>query len=139
MELAPLETNGEWQIGGGAGWVADQVKEGVADARLALELTAADWHDVPSVGPHPREAAIAAAREAVAHLTDALGVEAPQDAIDATRHALEEIGGALQVLERMGGRPPIVPIQKPTGHFEGALRLLEQAEATLRRATFGFG
>jgi len=139
MQIAPLEIAGDCQIGGGAGYVAAQVREGIEDARRAMELTALDWNDAPSVGPHPREAAIAAAREAVAHLTDALGVEAPQDAVDATRHALEEIGGALAVLERMGGRPPIVPIQKPTGHFEGALRLLEDVEAKLRGATVGFG
>ncbi len=136
MLITPLDTT---QIGGGAGYVADQVAEGLADARIALELVATNWDDVPHIGPHPREAALAAAREAVAHLTDALGVEAPQDAIDGTRRALEEIGTAILVLERMQGRPPIVPIDKPTGHFEGALRLLEQVEAGLRHATVGFG
>ena len=139
MQVTPLEQTGDWQIGGGAGYVADQVREGIADAKLALELTALDWDKTPHVGPHPREAAINAAREAVAHLTDALGVEAPQDALDTTRRALEEIGGALQVLERMGGRPPFVPIEKPTGHFEGALKMLEQVETDLRHATVGFG
>lgn len=139
MLITPLETTGGWQIGGGAGYVADQLREAMLDAKTAMELTALDWEDTPHVGPHPREAAINAAREAVAHLTDALGVEAPQAAIDETRQALEEIGAAIQVLERLGGRPPFVPITKPTGHFEGALRRLEQVEAELRHATVGFG
>ena len=139
MQITQLEPTREWQIGGGAGYVAEQVREGMADARIALELPQLDWNDTPHIGPHPREAAINAAREAVAHLTEAVGIEAPQDAIDETRRALEEIGNALIVLERMGGRPPIVPITKPTGHFEGALRMLEQVEAGLRDATVGFG
>lgn len=138
MQITPLEATGEFQIGGGAGYVADQVREGIFDARRALEMTTTDWTE-PTIGPHPREQALAAAREAVAHLTDALGVEAPQDAIDETRRALEEIGTAMLVLERMQGRPPFVPITKPTGHFEGALRRLEQVEADLRHATVGFG
>lgn len=139
MQVTPLTTAGEWQIGGGAGYVADQVQAGITKARTALQLVQADWQDTPVVGPHPREAALAAAREAVAHLNDALGVEAPQDAIDETRRALEELGVAVLVLERMQGRPPIVPIARPTGHFEGALRLLERVEAGLRHATIGFG
>jgi hypothetical protein len=139
MQLTTIEPTTDMQIGGGAGYVAAQVREGIADARVALELVRLDWNETPHIGPHPREAAIAAAREAVAHLTDALGVEAPQDAIDETRRALEEIGNAMQVLERMGGRPPFVPIQKPTGHFDGALRMLEEVEAGLRGATVGFG
>ena len=139
MNIAPVDTTNEWQIGGGAGFIAAQVAEGIADARIALELVATDWDNVPHIGPHPREAALAAAREAVAHLTDALGVEAPQEAIDGTRRALEEIGTAVLVLERMQGRPPFVPITKPVGHFEGALRMLEQVEANLRHATVGFG
>lgn len=139
MQITPLEPTTDFQIGGGAGYVAAQVREGITDAKLALELTALDWNDTPHVGPHPREAALMAAREAVAHLTDALGVEAPQDAIDETRRALEEIGTAVLVLERMQGRPPFVPITKPTGHFEGALKMLEKVEQDLRHATVGFG
>ncbi len=139
MQVMHTTAAGELQIGGGAGYVADQVREGIVDARAALELTALDWDNDAYIGPHPREAALAAAREAVAHLTDALGVEAPQDAIDETRRALEEIGVAIAKLERLGGRPPFVPIAKPTGHFEGALRMLEQVEAGLREATVGFG
>lgn len=139
MQIAPMETTKDVQIGGGAGFVADCVREGLVDARTALELTALDWDRTPHVGPHPREAALNAAREAAAHLTEALGVEAPQAAIDETRQALEEIGAAIMVLERLGGRPPFVPITKPTGHFEGALRRLEQVETELRHATNGFG
>lgn len=139
MRIAQLEPTQDWQIGGGAGYVADQVREGIADAVRALDLTALDWDNTPYVGAHPREAALNAAREAVAHLTEALGVEAPQDAIDETRRALEEIGTAILKLERMAGRPPFVPIEKPTGHFEGAIRLLERVETDLRHATVGFG
>jgi hypothetical protein len=139
MQLAPTNATGEWQVGGGAGWVADQVRTGITHARTALDHVAANWHDEPTVGPHPREAALAAAREAIAHLTDALTVEAPQDAIDATRLALEELGTAVLVLERMQGRPPFVPIDKPTGHFEGAIAMLERVENGLRNATVGFG
>lgn len=135
MQIAPMN---EMQIGGGAGYVADQIREAITDARTALVLVQHDWEE-PHVGPHPREQALATAREAVAHLTDALGVEAPQDAVDETRRALEEIGTAILVLERMQGRPPFVPIDKPTGHFEGALRMLERVEADLRHATVGFG
>lgn len=137
MLVTPLETRVE--IGGGAGYVAAQIAEGIADARIALELAATDWDNVPHIGPHPREAAINAAREAAAHLTHALGIEAPQDAVDATRRALEEIGTAVLILERQRGVPPFGPVTKPTGHFEGALRLLEQVEADLREATIGFG
>jgi hypothetical protein len=140
MQVMQANTKQEWQIGGGAGYVADQLREGIVDARRALELTAGDWHpDEPHVGPHPREAALDAAREAAAHLTDALGVEAPQDAIDETRRALEQLGTAILVLERLGGRPPFMPIERPTGHFEGAIKLLERVEAGLREATVGFG
>ena len=139
MQVMHTTTTGEMQIGGGAGWVAEQVREGITDARVALELTAQDWDDAATIGPHPREVALAAAREAVAHLTDALGVEAPQDAVDETRLALEELGVAIAKLERLGGRPPFVPIAKPTGHFEGAIRMLEQVEEGLREATVGFG
>jgi hypothetical protein len=136
MQITPLRT--DWQIGGGSGYVADQVREAITDARSALGFVQTDWTE-PTVGPHPREQALASAREAVAHLTDALGVEAPQDAIDETRRALVEIGTAILVLERLGQRPPFVPIEKPTGHFEGALKLLERVEADLRHATVGFG
>jgi len=136
MQIAPTS---EVSIGGGTGYVSTQILEGMKDARTALELTQLDWNAAPKVGPHPREAALFAAREAVAHLTSALEVEAPHDAIDETRRALEELGGAIIALERLGGRPPFVPIEKPTGHFEGALRMLEQAEAGLRHATVGFG
>lgn len=127
------------QIGGGAGYVADRVKDGMVAARTALELVKLDWDNTPHIGPHPREAAINAAREAVTHLHEALGIEAPQAAIDETRHALEEIGEAMTALEQLRGRPPFMPVDKPTGHFEGALRRLEQVEASLRGATVGFG
>lgn len=136
MQVAPT---GPVTIGGGTGYVSEQIRLGMEDARTALELTQLDWDNTPHVGPHPREAAIFAAREAVAHLTDALEVEAPHDAVDETRRALEELGGAIIALERLGGRPPFVPIEKPTGHFEGALRMLEQVEQGLRHATVGFG
>lgn len=138
MQVMQVAEQHEWQIGGGAGYVADQLREGILDAKVALEATTLDWNNA-YVGPHPRDAALAAAREAAAHLTDALGVEAPQDAIDETRRALEEIGTAIRVLERMAGRPPFVPIVKPTGHFEGAIRLLERVEEGMRAATVGFG
>jgi hypothetical protein len=138
MQVMQVNTMDEFQIGGGAGYVHQKVVDGLAGARVAMEHINRDWTE-PTVGPHPREAALDAAREAVAHLTDALEVEAPQDAIDGTRRALEELGTAIMVLERMAGRPPFVPIVKPTGHFEGALRMLERVEADLRHATVGFG
>ncbi len=139
MQIMQVAPPGEVQIGGGAGYVADQVREGMAQARIALELTAMDWDNDPHIGPHPREAALAAAREAAAHLNDALGVEAPQDAIDQTRHALEEIGVAIYMLERAATVPPFHPVDKPTGHFEGAIKMLEILETELRHATVGFG
>jgi hypothetical protein len=139
MEITTINPLGDAQIGGPTGYVADRVADGIADAKLALELVNLDWANTPHIGPHPREAALNAAREAVAHLTDALGVEAPQDAIDETRRALEEIGAAVTALEKLQGKPPFLPVDKPTGHFEGALRMLEGVETGLRKATVGFG
>jgi hypothetical protein len=139
MQVTPvMEPLGDVQIGGGTGWVADRVRDGLMDARTALALAQRDWTK-PAIGLHPREAALAAAREAVAHLAEALEVEAPEDAVQVTRHALEELGTAILVLERMHGKPPVAPGEKPTGHFEGAIKLLEQVETRLRTTTVGFG
>ena len=49
MQITAMEPTNEWQIGGGAGYVAAQVREGIIDAKLAMELTVLDWNDTPHV------------------------------------------------------------------------------------------
>jgi hypothetical protein len=122
---------GDFQIGGGAGYVADQVREAQVDARAALDALGEAGNDIPVIGPHPREAALAAAREAVIHLQEALDVEAPEDAVIDTRHALEELVGTIAMLERMGNGMPIRPGDPAAGRFERAIGLLVGAEHKL--------
>lgn len=119
------------QIGGGAGYVADRIRAAQVDARAALDALGDAGNDIPVIGPHPREAALAAAREAVIHLTEALDVEAPEDAVIDTRHALEELTGTIAMLERMGQGIPIRPGDPAGGRFERAIGLLVAAEHTL--------
>lgn len=128
---------GEMQVGGGAGWVTDRVRTATASARLALDSTRADWGRMPAVGPHPREAALAAAREAVIHLNEALSVVAPEDAIMDTRHALEELTATIAELEQLPNRP-VVPGELPHARFERAIELLTTAEHKLTGRPWGF-
>jgi hypothetical protein len=132
MKIAEIhQTDGEFQIGGGTGYVAEQIREAQLDARAALAALGDAGNDIPVIGPHPREAALAAAREAVIHLTEALDVEAPEDAVMDTRHALEELVGTIAMLERMGQGMPVRPGDPPAGRFERALGLLVTAEHKL--------
>lgn len=120
------------------GFVADQIRNGIQDARAAMNLAATDWTRKPlKPGPHPREAAIAAAREATIHLNEALRVEAPEDAIEETRHALAELGAVIDELATLpnDAEPTLVPIAR----FEGAITLLERIETRLREANWGYG
>jgi hypothetical protein len=119
------------QIGGGAGYVAGRVRAARDDVRVALRAINAQPVGTPSIDPHPREAAIAAAREAVIHLNEALDVEAPEDALMDTRHALEELVGTIAMLERMGSGLPVRPGDPPAGRFERAIGLLVTAEHAL--------
>ena len=125
------------QIGGGAGYVADRLREARIDAFAAMQALQGVPNDIPVIGPHPREAAIAAAREAVIHLNEALVVEAPEDAIIDTRHALEELVGTITMLERMGQGLPVRPGDPPAGRFERALGLLVTAEHKLMEGNTG--
>ena len=125
------------QIGGGAAYVADRIREARTDALIAMKALAGMSNDIPVIGPHPREAAIAAAREAVIHLNEALDVEAPEDAIMDTRHALEELVGTIAMLERVGQGLPARPGDPPAGHFERALGLLISAEHKLMEGNTG--
>lgn len=125
--------NGELQIGGGAGYFADRVREARDHAREALLAINGEPTDVPVIGPYPRVAALAAAREAVVHLTEALVVEAPEDAITDTRHALEELQGTIVMLERIGLGLPVRPGNPPAGRFERAIELLVAVEHRLAR------
>jgi hypothetical protein len=136
MEIAEVHAvDGGMQIGGGAGFVADQVREAQIDARAAIDALAGAGNDIPVIGPHPHEAALAAAREAVIHLNEALKVEAPEDALVDTRHALEELTGTIALLERMGQGLPVRPGDPPAGRFERALGLLVNAEHKLMTPT----
>ena len=128
-----------FQIGGGAGFVADKLREAREHAQVALAAIAGEANDIPVIGPHPREAAIAAAREAVIHLNEALDVEAPEDAIIDTRHALEELVGTIAMLERAGTGVPVRPGDPPAGRFERALGLLIAAEHKLQHPTVDNG
>ena len=134
-ELHPID--GGVQIGGGAGYVAECLREARADALVAMKALEGLPNDIPVIGPHPREAAIAAAREAVIHLNEALNVEAPEDAVMDTRHALEELVGTIAVLERMGQGLPARPGDPPAGRFERALGLLVTAEHKLMEGNTG--
>lgn len=130
-EVAAVE--GGMQIGGGAGYVTDRIRDARINARAALDALGMAGNKIPVIGPHPREAALAAAREAVIHLQEALDVEAPEDAIVDTRHALEELVGTINQLERMGNAMPLIPGELPLGRFERAIDLLIDAEHKLTR------
>ena len=132
MEIAEVhQVESGFQIGGGAGFVTAQVREAQVDARAAMAALTAAGNDIPVIGPHPHEAALAAAREAVIHLNEALSVEAPEDALIDTRHALEELTGTIAMLERIGQGYPVRPGDPPAGRFERALGLLIDAEHKL--------
>lgn len=132
MQIAEIQqAEGGFQIGGGAGYVTDRIREAQVDARAAMDALTGAGNDIPVIGPHPREAALAAAREAVIHLQEALDVEAPEDAIIDTRHALEELVGTIAMLERTGQGIPIRPDDPATGRFERAIGLLVGAEHKL--------
>lgn len=134
MQVTEIHTEDNPQIGGGAGWVAEQVRAGLADAKTALDHARSDWASKPVVGPHPREAALAAAREAVLHLNEALSVEAPDEAVAETRHALEALNSTIGALEKLGNQAPAAPgVDVPVvGGFERAITALVRAEARLR-------
>ncbi len=132
MQVAEVVHTEEFaQIGGGAGYVATQVREAQVDARAALAALGDAGNDIPVIGPHPREAALAAAREAVIHLEEALDVEAPEDAVIDTRHALEELVGTIAMLERIGKGLPVRHGDPPAGRFERAIGMLVNAEHKL--------
>lgn len=120
------------------GFVAERLRDGIQDAKAAMALAATDWTRRPiGPGPHPREAALAAAREATIHLNEALRVEAPEDAIEETRHALAELGA---VIDELGALPNNAePTQIPVARFEGAITMLERIETRLRDANWGYG
>jgi hypothetical protein len=139
MNVAPVETLGDPQIGGGSGWVSARIGDAVVDARTALTALQSDWGRKPVTGLHPREAAIAAAREAIVHLNEALSVEAPQDAIEETRHALEALSGAVGRLEKMANQRPVAPGELPIATFETAIDQLTQLERRLADSTSGYG
>ena len=131
MQVAELHHDGAVQIGGGADYVANQIRAAQDRARTAMRAINGVGDNTPVIGPHPHEAAIAAAREAVIHLEEALNVEAPEDAIVDTRHALEELVGTIAMLERIGQGIPVRPGDPPAGRFERALGLLFAAEHKL--------
>ncbi len=131
MQVAEVHPEDVVQIGGGADFVANQIRAAQDRARAAMRAINGIGDNTPVIGPHPREAAIAAAREAVIHLNEALVVEAPEDAIIDTRHALEELVGTIAMLERMGQGIPVRPGDPPAGRFERALALLVNAEHKL--------
>jgi hypothetical protein len=132
MQVAEVhQVEGGFQIGGGTGYVTNQIREAQVDARAAINALGDAGNDIPVIGPHPREAALAAAREAVIHLNEALDIEAPEDAVMDTRHALEELVGTIAMLERMGQGMPIRPGDPAAGRFERALGLLIGAEHKL--------
>jgi hypothetical protein len=126
------------QIGAGSGWVSSQIALGQVSAARALELLKADWKR-PGPGLHPREAALAAAREAVLHLNEALSVESPEDAIEDTRHALEQLTVAVAVLDKLSGSKNIAPGQLPIANFETAIDKLVEAQARLHTPVEGGG
>jgi hypothetical protein len=130
MQIAEIHEGG-FTIGGGTGYVTDQVRKAQAGARAALDALGDAGNDIPVIGPYPHEAALAAAREAVIHLNEALDVEAPEDAVIDTRHALEELVGTIVMLERMNQGLPVRPGDPPAGRFERAIGLLVGAEHKL--------
>lgn len=127
------------QIGGGSDWVARRVGDALTDARTALTHTRSDWSRMPAIGPHPRQAAIDAAREAVRHVHEALSVEAPQDAIDDARRALAELNAGLRTLEGMPSLAPRDPAMLPVDRIITAIDLLASVEHRLATATSGYG
>ncbi len=131
LDVGAVHREGDVQIGGPSGWVAGKVSDAMGHTRVALEALKADPTRSPIGAPHPREAAIASAREAVLHLNEALSVEAPEDAIVETRHALEELTTSIAVLERLRSNPSVKPGELPVAAFERAIERLAAAESNL--------
>lgn len=129
MQVTELHHETTFTIGGGHGWVRDQVKIAADRMRGALETLKQVPNWVPGVEPHPHEAALNAARESVLHLSEILHVEAPRDAVEETRHALEALQGAVSHLERI----PVgsADLQMPGVGFERAIGFLERVELRL--------
>ena len=127
-----IQSVSEPTAAGGNGWVASRVSESLLAAQNGLVAASANWSRPPIVGPHPRDVALAAARDAVAKINDALSVEAPEDAIEDTRHALEELSTAIAAMEKGSDEPP-------TPHFERSIALLRSVEERLATATSGYG
>jgi hypothetical protein len=82
---------------------------------------------------------LAAAREAVLHLNEALSVEAPEDALEDTRHALVELTVAVAVLDKLGNSRPVAPGQLPIANFERAIDKLVEAQGALHTPVEGGG
>lgn len=134
LTLSPVQIEGGCQIGGGSGYVAGRIREAAEAAQNALASLRSDWGKAPKVGPHPREAALEASREAVIILNEALSIECPEDAVIDTRHALEALAGSIAKLERLGNQPGD-PNAKPVSGYVQAINFLITAEAKLARYT----
>lgn len=125
MLVQDLAGNGPVTIGGGTGWYKTQVTLAAQRLQQVLTVIQAPTQPAPGVAPHPREAALAAAREAVIHLTEVLNVEAPHDAVEETRLALEAMQGAVTHLENMPADQ--TDLLRPTVNFERAIGFLQRA------------
>lgn len=97
----------------------------------ALAMAQADWGKRPIAGPHPRDAAINMAREAAEHLQEVLSVEAPQDVVIDTRHALEELNNGLESLSKLDAGVPVSDRSMPLACFDRAIKLLNHIESVL--------
>lgn len=133
MQVAEVHpVDGGFQIGGGAGYLATRVREAQDLTRAALDAITGQGNDIPVIGPHPREAALAAVREAVIHLNEAVTIVAPEDALIDTRHALEELTQMEAELVHQGNAGiPFHPGTQPVAGFQRAIALLIRAEQHL--------
>ncbi len=138
ITVTPAANDQQFAIGGGSGYFADKVAGAISQAQAALVNAKADWNK-PGGGTHPREATLAAVREAITHLNEALEVEAVEEAITVTRMALQELTATERALAGMPNARPVAPGQIPVGKFEETIARLQDVEHKLRNENWGFG
>jgi hypothetical protein len=80
---------GEFQIGGGSGWVAARVAEAAVDLHACIDALRGAWHG--ETVERNNQIAQNAIADAVAHLEEALTVEAVEDAVEAMQRVLEAL------------------------------------------------
>lgn len=121
------------QIGGGAGYFRNQLREAQRIAKEALQQCDTKNWAVPRPGSDtPRLAAmLSATQDSIRILNEVLHIEAPMDAVVDTRHALEALVQAQKTIESFNQKQPLNPVNFPAGSFTKAIELLSSAEHRL--------